>query len=185
MNYSRKTLLGCADKIDLYQQLQAWLEETPARIPTVNLYPALFKCRVIYASEIEKVELIPYTLPNIRSLKIVVDDQVEYSHKYLNRERLDTLFNKKGDCDDVLIVKNGLVTDTTYANILFYDGNYWLTPAHPLLRGTQREKLLSRGIVAKADIRPGDLALFEKARLINAMIRFEDKLDVEVAEIKA
>jgi 4-amino-4-deoxychorismate lyase len=64
--------------------------------------------------------------------------------------------------------------------VALFDGKQWLTPARPLLRGTQRERLISEGLVNPADIRVDDLAHFEKVRIINAMIRFEDRCDIPV-----
>lgn len=48
----------------------------------------------------------------------------------------------------------------------------------------QRAKLLHEEKIKTADIRVEDLKYFDKARLINAMIRFEDQLDVPVENIK-
>ncbi len=143
----------------------------------------LFKCRVIYSIQIEIIEFIPYNIPSIKSLKIVVDNQIEYSHKYLNRAQLHKLYEQKDDCDDILIAINGLITDTYFANILFYNGKEWVTPAKPLLKGTQRAKLLQEEKIKTADIRLEDLKYFEKARMINAMIRFEDGANINIDRI--
>jgi len=143
----------------------------------------LFKCRIIYSNQIEKIEFTPYTIPSIKSLKIVVDNQIEYSHKYLNRAQLHQLYEQKEDCDDILIAKNGLITDTCFANILFYNGKEWVTPAKPLLKGTQRAMLLEKEKIMTANIRVGDLKYFAKARMINAMIRFEDGANIDIDSI--
>jgi len=143
----------------------------------------LFKCRIIYSKQIEKIEFIPYQLSNITSLKIVVDDEIDYSHKYLDRNQLENLFSQKRNCDDILIVKNGLVTDTSFANILFYNGKEWITPTHPLLKGIQQQFLLETEQISTTKIRPSDLKYFKKARLVNAMMRFEDEVDVDLVNI--
>ncbi len=202
MNNSRKELFGNEDEIDLVNILKrssgfairtqndADLQSAITRIknPTspgfqiTNLKEpdGVFKCRIIYSKQIEKIEFIPYQLPKIRTLKIIVDDQIEYNHKYLDRNQLDLLYRKRGACDDILIVKNGLITDTWFANILFFNGKEWITPSKPLLKGTQRSKLLDQEAIKTADIRLDDLKYFKKARIINAMIRFEDGLEIEV-----
>ncbi len=138
----------------------------------------LFKCRVVYDTEIRKVEFVPYSLPKIRSLKVVMADNLNYSFKFLDRENLNDLFHQRENADDVLLVKQGLFTDTSFCNVLFFNGRTWLTPAHPLLKGTQRQFLLENELIQTADIRPQDLHHFTKIRLVNAMIRFEDALDV-------
>ena len=79
---------------------------------------------------------------------------------------------------------NGLITDSSTANLLYYNGNQWLTPTFPLLKGTQRAKLLEQEKIQVADIRPSDLHNFKKVRLINAMLRFEDEIDVLIENIK-
>jgi len=143
----------------------------------------IYKCRVIYSETIESIEFIPYQLPKIQSLKVIHDDAIEYAYKFANRLLLNSLFEKRENCDDILIVKNGLITDTSYANILFFNGKNWLTPSLPLLKGTQRAKLLSEEKITAADIRLDGIPGFQKARLINAMMRFEDEVDVEVGKI--
>ena len=151
MNASRKVLFNNTDPIELLPLLQA---------STLEVSLGLFKCRIIYSKQIEKIEFIPYQLPNITSLKIIIDDEIDYSHKYLNRNQLEKYYWQKGNCDDILIVKNGLVTDTSFANILFYNGIEWLTPANPLLKGTQRQFLLETEQITTAEIRPSDLKYF-------------------------
>jgi len=138
----------------------------------------LFKCRIIYDKQIRQVEYLPYHIPQIRSLKMVSDDSIDYSHKYVDRTPLNQLFQQRANADDILIVKNGLVSDTSFCNILFYNNKQWLTPSLPLLKGTQRQYLLEKEIIQTADIRPQDIQHFSKIRLVNAMIRFEDKLDL-------
>ena len=68
-------------------------------------------------------------------------------------------------CDDILIVKQGFITDTSYSNVLFYNGKEWLTPTHPLLKGTQRASLLDQEIIRVAEIRLEDLHHFKKVTL--------------------
>lgn len=132
----------------------------------------VYKCRVVYGREIEQVEFLPYQPRPVRTLRRVHCDAIDYSHKYADRSLLNDLFAKRNGCDDVLIIKNGLVTDTSYANIVFYDGQRWVTPTHPLLRGTQRQSLLDVGLIQAAVIRESHLAHFQKFQIINAFHAF-------------
>ena len=66
---------------------------------------------------------------------------------------------------------------------LFFNGKHWITPEKPLLQGTQRAFLLEKEIIKTANIRVEDLVNFENARLINAMIRFEDEVDIDIKNI--
>ncbi len=154
-------------------------QELAAKAPKQGL----FKCRVVYDVQIRKVEFQPYTLPQIRSLKLIEADSIEYSFKFLNREPINKLFNQRDKADDILIVKNGLITDTSFCNVLLYNGKHWLTPSYPLLKGTRRRLLLEEEIIHTADIRPQDIPNFSKLRLINAMIRFKDNVDISTQSV--
>jgi 4-amino-4-deoxychorismate lyase len=145
-----------------------------------NHRQGIVKCRVIYRRDIEAVEYLPWKRRTIRSLKIVRNDRIDYLYKYEDKTALEALAAQKGDCDDVLIVKNGLITDTSFSNVAFFDDKQWLTPAEPLLCGTKREKLLQEGILRKADISPGDLGQYISIRLINAMMDWEDSYEIPV-----
>lgn len=173
MNASVKEMLGAENSIRLDK----------ISVPT-HCQRGIYKCRIIYQEKIENIEFLPYQRPDIKSLKIMNDNEIEYAHKFADRSIFRQLLDKNESCDDILIVKNGLITDTSYANIVFFNGKNWLTPSLPLLKGTQREKLLSEEKIIAAEIRPADIPQFEKARLINAMIRFEDKVDVEINRIE-
>jgi len=111
----------------------------------------------------------------VHSLRLVRDDNIDYRFKYADRRRLQVLFARRGDCDDVLIVKRGLLTDTSYCNIAVYDGLQWWTPDAPLLPGTARQRLLDKGLIREKRIRVEDLPLFKRIRLINAMLPWEGK----------
>jgi len=77
------------------------------------------------------------------------------------------------DCDEIIIEQNGYLTDTTIANIAFYDGERWITPAKPLLKGTMRAKLLDEGLLHEKEIKKEDLKNYSQVALINAMIGFK------------
>ena len=130
----------------------------------------LHKCRVVYGQSVEKIEFVPYRPRLIRTLRRVNGDHLHYDHKYKDRRALNELFAQRKDCDDVLIIRDGLVTDTSYANIVFYDGKRWITPDRPLLPGTQRQYLLDQGMITEARIRETDVYSFQEFRIINALL---------------
>jgi 4-amino-4-deoxychorismate lyase len=134
----------------------------------------VYKIRVLYGATVGKIEIEPYIFRKIQSLKIVHHESIDYRLKYSDRQILNELFAKRGDCDDIIIIKNGLVTDSFAANLLFFDGANWVTPSTPLLLGTQRQFLLDTGNISESEIREKDLCYFQKVGLINAMIGFED-----------
>ncbi len=131
----------------------------------------LYKTRVIYTDKIESIEFIPYEKRDINSLKLIESD-VDYSFKYEKRPVINTLFQQKGKCDDILITQNGLLTDTSIANIALLKDGIWYTPKSPLLKGTKRASLLHHRLIIETDIHQVALSQYEKIRLFNAMIEF-------------
>lgn len=143
----------------------------------------LFKCRVIYAEKIETVEFLPYLFRPVNSLKLVDCGQLSYSYKFADRKAIDKLFRLRGRADDVLFLRRGLLTDTSYANIALFDGEKWFTPARPLLAGTRRAALIEAGLLLPDHIHAADLPHFRELRLINAMSRLEDERTVPLNHI--
>ena len=132
----------------------------------------LIRCRVIYDENAAEVTYHPYTPRTFQALQLVIADELDYALKYADRTALTSLFEQRGSADDVLIVKDSLITDTTVANIAFYENGRWITPAQPLLHGTTRARLLDEGLLTEADIAVTQLERFEKYALMNAMIGF-------------
>ncbi len=144
---------------------------------------SLYRCRILYSADSFEVEYIPYVKREIKTLKLVYDDAVAYSKKYENREAINKLFLKRESCDDILIVKNGLITDTSIANVAFYDGTLWITPSVPLLKGTTRERLLKEGKIEQNDIKVEDINKFTKVAVMNAMVDFDIIAEENIREI--
>ncbi|MBE9518945.1 MAG: aminotransferase class IV, partial [Bacteroidetes bacterium] len=119
--------------------------------------------------EIELIEFEPYQAQKVRSLKMVYSDSIDYRFKYADRSELEILFQQRGDCDDILVVKKACVSDSFYANVVFWDGLAWVTPDTPLLPGTMRASLLADGLIQESRITPEDLHRYQKLKLINAM----------------
>ena len=164
---SRKALFGTDTPVDLQKHIDPPKE-------------GLYRCRILYAEDIESVEYLPYTPKPVNRLKVVRDDTLEYRYKYADRTPLDALLEAHPDADEIIIEQNGLLTDTTIANIAFYDGSRWLTPKTPLLEGTMRASLIESGKLRKADIRVHDLAGYTHVALINAMIGFKILKEVTI-----
>ena len=156
---SRKVLFDSKDILDLSSLIQA---------PSKGLY----RCRILYAEKIHSIEYIPYTPKEIHKLKIITSDLV-YDHKYANRDALNKLLQAQPDVDDILIEKEGYLTDTTIANIAFYDGEQWFTPEKPLLKGTMRAKLLDEGFLHTRNIKKEEITDYTHVALMNAMIGFK------------
>ena len=132
----------------------------------------LFKCRIVYDSEIRSVEFLEYTRREIKSLKIIETQLKSFNYKSEDRNELNEAFAKRGECDDVLLVRAGLVTDSSYCNVAFFDGENWFTPRVPLIYGVNRTGLMADGKLIEKDISVKELNRFASVCLFNAMIEF-------------
>ncbi|MBX2897822.1 MAG: aminotransferase class IV [Cyclobacteriaceae bacterium] len=133
----------------------------------------LFKVRVVYDEQVKQVEFVPYQPKPVKSLKLIFSDSICYSHKFENRKALNELFVQRGNCDDIIIVKNGFVTDASYANLIFRKDNNWYAPTTFLLNGTMRAFLINTGRVTVTEIRVEDLVRYEACKLVNSMLGME------------
>ena len=143
----------------------------------------LYRCRLVYNSKDIKVSYHKYKKRVINSLKLVYDDSISYDKKSTNRSNIDKLFSLRGFCDDIIIVKNSLLTDTSIANIALCKDNVWYTPRRPLLKGTTRQRFLDNGLLKEADIKVSDIKNYEKLALLNAMINFDIIADKNIGKI--
>jgi len=173
-----KVLDGKFYHLEYHQQrVDASLElESFYTLQTLLINPpkeGLYRCRIVYDINSFELEYIPYKKRNIQSLKLVHKNEIKYEKKYENRDTLNKLFLEKGTCDDILIIKNGLLTDTSIANIALFDGSHWVTPKEPLLYGTTRARLLQARRIEEKEIRVEDIKQYKKIALMNAMIDFD------------
>lgn len=146
---------------------------------TADVCIGRIRCRMEYTSVVEKVEYFSYRIREVKTLQLVNDDTAEYSFKYADRSVLDRNFALRGNADDVVIVRSGMLTDTSIANIALYKEGKWFTPKFPLLKGTRRARLLAEGIIEEDIIMANSLHEYEKIRLFNAMISFgEVEIDI-------
>lgn len=171
-NDTRK-LFYCADnEWDLAQFI---------RIP--NIYQkGLVKCRIVYDFEIREVAFSFYERQSIKLLKMI-EANVNYPFKSINRNQLEQLKEQALPADEVLIVKSGKISDTSYSNIIFKSEGMWYTPDSPLLAGVRREYLLDKKLIKECSIRPNDLIKFDTFMLINAMMLFDESFALPIENI--
>ncbi len=160
VNRTRRELFGLDTNLPLEQ----------IRIPR-ECTIGTWKLRVVYDTEIRSVVWEPYVRRMVKSVKVVTADDLDYGFKYEDRSRLEELALQKAGCDDILILRKGLVTDTSYANVAFLDPEgHWITPDRPLLPGTCRARLLAKGNLQEARITSSDIRAFKSMTLLNAML---------------
>ena len=131
------------------------------------------KCRILYDIDIKKVEYASYQERKIIQLKIV-DSNIDYAHKSADRNGLDALKQNLSNHMEVLILKEGKITDSTFSHIIFRKDKDWYTSNSPLLGGVMREFLLDEGRITETEIRLDNLSDFDAFMLINAMMPFDE-----------
>ncbi len=173
-NASRKALLGISEYIDL---------ESVIKVPD-DLGNGIYRCRLLYGREIEEVQFHPHLYRTVRSLKMIQCNDIEYEYKFADRRKFEYLYELRESCDEILIIKNGFITDTSISNVVFsLSDGWWLTPHRPLLKGTMRAYLLETGQIAEAVLGVEDLPLLTGARMINCMMDLESGPVIEMDQI--
>ena len=147
-------------------------------MPDINvpkdMCSGVVKCRMVYDNEVSAIEFIPYVTPTIQSLKVIDVVGYFYDKKYTDRAQLQELFNQRQACHDVLITVNGLITDTSFCNVVLENEEGLFTPQLPLLHGTKRAFLIDQGVIEPRVIRIDELKDYRRMHLINAMIDLDN-----------
>lgn len=141
------------------------------------IYPIsekLLRCKVIYSKdEIIDITYYEYEKKQLSAFQLIEDNDIEYKFKYLDRSDIDEL-SKKSCYDDIVIIKNGYVTDTSIANIAVYKNNQWFTPKIPLLFGTTRNRLIEEDFLKEYPLKVSDLKSIDRFAIMNAMVGFQE-----------
>lgn len=172
MDRARSEFFKDSPKIDL----EEFLHSCP--MPSIGLH----KVRLVYDREIQAVQISHYSAREIKKLKLVHTDTVSYAHKFEDRTELEKCYMQRGDCDDIIVVKDNHLTDASFANVVFKKNNRWFTPFTYLLNGTVRQQLLDQKIISEEDISTADLFKYEKVKLINSMLLFNAP-EIDVSQI--
>lgn len=133
----------------------------------------IFRVRVDYGRKIENIAVYPYEVKDHHTLDLVEIEVFDYSFKYSDRTFFEQELKRRTGISDLIFVKEGYLTDTTYCNILLFDGERWFTPHAPLLRGTKRSYLLQTKQIFEKAITASEITTYKKIAFINAMRDFE------------
>ncbi len=117
LNKSRNALLGINESLDLANII---------KIPD-DLGEGTYRCRVLYGKEIDEIQFLPHQTRIVRSLQMIHCDDIEYGYKYADRHKLEELFDKRGDCDEILIIKEHAVATALAMREGKADGTLLLT----------------------------------------------------------
>jgi 4-amino-4-deoxychorismate lyase len=131
----------------------------------------IIKCRILYKENIHSITYTKYIQKKISSFLIVENNDIQYHYKSNHRQNINNL-TQSNNLDEILIIKNNLLTDTSISNIAIFLNNKWITPKQPLLKGTMRNKLLYDRLLEIADINKTMLLNATKIALMNAMVGF-------------
>ena len=170
-NSTRRELFKINSKINLEEYI------TP---PTEK---GVFRCRILYNEDILSIKYIPYEERLFKRFRIV-KSSINYKYKYSDRIEIERLKAEALPCDEVIIEKDGFLTDTSIANIAFYDGNSWITPEKPILKGTMRANLLNNNQLIEENIKSEEVKHFSHFALMNAMIGFQIQKNIIIESEK-
>lgn len=143
----------------------------------------VMRCRMVYDDTNIHIEYAPYAKSPLRTLGLI-ESNISYESKFSDRHDLEKIRSLRGKLDDILIVRNGFITDITIANIVFFRDNTWLSPAKPLLAGTRLLSLVASHTVRLADISPGELESYQGWKPVNAMRPFDEEEIRPMSSIK-
>jgi len=172
--HSYKALFACTTDVKLAETITI-----PDQFKT-----GVVKARFIYDKDNFTMEFQGYIPQTVSLLRVIENNEIEYSLKYTNRHLIQQMLLGKGECDDILILKNGRITDSSIANIVLYDGENWVTPEYPLLKGTARARLLDEQKIILRDIYLIDVKSYTHFRLINSMLDFDEQEMIDINCIK-
>ncbi|MCS3867609.1 4-amino-4-deoxychorismate lyase [Chryseobacterium ginsenosidimutans] len=134
----------------------------------------LYKLRIVYDLDKKvRTQMIPYAIPQIEDFQLVENNIYDYSFKFEDRKELEKM-KMKSKAEEIIIVKNNHITDTSFSNLLFLKGKDWFTPSSYLLNGVQRQNLLKHKKIKETEITLQNIKQFTHFQLINALNDFDE-----------
>ncbi|MDX9704517.1 MAG: aminotransferase class IV, partial [Weeksellaceae bacterium] len=150
LNQTRYKTLGLTDLLDLSHCISIPEQQKEGK----------YKCRILYAEKIESIEILPYSIRPVHSIRLIENNEIQYKYKRENRKIFDLLKDAVAE-DEIILTQNGKVTDSSYSNLVFFNGKNWFTPTSYLLNGCMRQFLLDTKQIATAEINSENLHQFQ------------------------
>ena len=133
-----------------------------------------YKLKITYdLNKNYRTQLIPYAISEIDDFQLVENNGYDYSFKFEDRKEFERM-KTKAKTEEIIIVKNNHITDTSYTNLLFLKDETWYTPTTYLLNGVMRQHLLKEKKIKEAEITLQNIRKFSHFQLINSMNDFDD-----------
>lgn len=143
----------------------------------------LYKFRIEYDLENKfKTQIVPYAISEHDDFELVIDNEIDYSFKSADRTQFQKLKNDSG-AEEIIIVKENQITDTSYSNLLFLKDKIWFTPKTYLLNGVMRQSLLVSKKIKEKEITLDNIKEFSHFQLINALNDFDEMFIYPIEKI--
>lgn len=142
----------------------------------------VYKWRVVYDEKgVCSSAFQQYFPKKITRFRTVDASGFRYPFKYEDRHFLEQ--RSKASYEDFIFLDKNNITDSSFSNLVFYDGKAWFTPKTFLLNGVQRQFLLATGRIFESSITVEHLSAFTHFKLINAMLPLEEATAYEIGQI--
>lgn len=165
---------GSSAKININEILKS--------VPTVD--SGLFKLRLVYdLKDAVDVKIILYIPQKHKEFQLVENNTINYNFKLENRAEFQQM-KKAASGDEIIVVQNNHLTDTSYSNLIFFKNKKAFTPHTYLLNGVQRQHLLYTGKIIPTSITLDNFTDFTHFQLINAMNRFGEGIVYPISAIR-
>jgi len=143
----------------------------------------LYKFRIEYDLDNNfKTQIVPYAISEHDDFELVIDNEIDYTFKSADRTQFQKLKNDSG-ADEIIIVKENQITDTTYSNLLFLKDKTWFTPKTYLLNGVMRQSLLDSKKIKETEITIDNIKEYSHFQLINALNDFDEMFIYPIEKI--
>lgn len=134
----------------------------------------IIKAKIVYdINKIINFSFSSYQIKKISSFAMIEATNIAYSFKNENRQVFEKL-KSAANANEIIITQNGLITDTSFSNLIFKKNKHWFTPNTYLLNGTKRQQLLNDQKISATEIALNNLHCFSHFKLINAMIDLDE-----------
>ena len=141
----------------------------------------VYKCKIAYDLKSNyRISFEPYQIRSIKTFTFVDIGNNDYSFKFTDRAWINQALQSVST-DEVIFIKDGMLKDASYANIVLFDGIDWVTPLHPLLPGTKRAQFISEKKIIEREIRIQELQNFKALKFINAMMLWEESPTIDLS----